>query len=184
MFPYNTNAFESIEMTFKITSNTGYIFSDSGSSEHPNVRWKFYSNGNNNEVKYTVPTEGNETHTMGSQQLGPFSDYYNIKRHIRFDGAPMRVYDCDTSTYLGETCCDDRIGGKVFTWGFDAQAGQQYADTVSNYLYEVTLYSDNDGTTPLAHYIPAKLGNSIGLYDTISDTFISGQGTLGYEYNS
>lgn len=173
-------------MTFKITSNTGYVFSDSGSSEHPNVRWKFYSNGNNNEVKYTVPTEGYESHSLTSQQLGPFSDYYNIKRHIRFDGAPMRAYDCDTSTYLGVTCCDDRIGGKVFFWGFDAYpaSGQEYADTVSNYLYEVTLYSDNDGTTPLAHYIPAKFGDSIGLYDTISSTFISGYGTLGYEYNS
>ena len=55
------------------------------------------------------------------------------------------------------------------------------SSTDYGYLYDLVLYSDNEGQNAIAHYIPYIQNDTVGMYDKINDVFVPATGTIGAE---
>lgn len=102
---------------------------------------------------------------------------------MRFDGAPMRIYDYDnerylyTGSYTRPTTATDIITFGGFNNGTSGTPNY-------GYLYDLVFYSDNNGQNAIAHYIPYIQNETVGMYDTINDVFVPATGTIGAESGS
>ena len=172
-FPQNSTQVASVEVDFKLTSDDGNYIIGSGTSDSNDWRLIFvrtYMTG----VFYDCGSG------RAISQLGNFSEYYNIRRRLRLDGNPMRVYDCDTETYLYTGSTTRPTGCGIYWGGYSEMDGWDDSNGLG-YVYNIIFYSDN-GETAIANYIPYVQNNVAGLYDTMSNTFVAPtQGTINAE---
>ena len=167
IFPYTSSDVKSIEATIKVTNNNG-AGCLIGISENDDNDWRIFGAGN--KLYYDC----------GSGRWED-SNYFNTKIHFRFDGDQMRVYNYDTQSYV-YTGSTTRPTGKNISYGYNDSSHSATSDYCVIYD-DLVFYSDNDGTTAIAHYIPVLDSNNVAcLYDTISETYLYPTGgTLGYE---
>ena len=172
-FPYNTSEVASIEATFmvKFTDADGFLI---GSGNNDSNDWRVFCSNWQSSFYYDC---GNARYSSN----GSISLFYNIKRHLRFDGAPMRLYDYDSQTYLhtgGSTRPSNSLNIYIGYSDFNRAATEAWGN-----FYDIVLYSDN-GETAIAHYIPYVQNGVAGLYDTMNNTFLAPTGVMGAEYDS
>lgn len=171
-FNENTSQVVSIEATFKMM---GYTNGDSfliGSGITDSNDWRVFQNGT---------TGNNFYYDCGNGRYnGSIDGIYNTIRHMRFDGAPMRIYDYDNERYLYTGSYTRPVSTtNIITFG-GYNNGTSGAPNYG-YLYDIVFYSDNDGQNVVAHYVPKIQNDTVGMYDTINNVFVPATGTIGAE---
>lgn len=174
-FNENTSQVTSIEATFKMmgaTSGDSFLI---GSGTSDNADWRVFQTGATGSSFY---------YDCGSGRYnGSMSGIYDTIRHMRFDGAPMRIYDYDNEQYL-YTGSYIRPSSTTNIITFGGQNNGTIGRPNYGYLYDIVFYSDNNGQNAVAHYIPYIQNETVGMYDTINDVFVPATGTMGAENGS
>lgn len=163
-FPQTSTNVASIEIDASINSATwnGDITIGALTSNDSND-WRFFN------------VEGILLYDCGNDRTSVSVSTPSVRIHYRLDGNPMRLYDYDTQSYL-------YTGMKVRPTGYSISFGQSRTGTSGspNYalMYNIKFYSDN-GETVIANYIPYIQNNTIGMFDTLNEVFVSATGTMG-----
>lgn len=163
VFPQYIRNISSFSATLKFTQYGGDVFlGSSGISDQNDWRTFYWSS----RMFYDCGSGRIDTNQVG------LNNTYNLL----FSGNPMKLTNLTTGTviYTGNTTRPSS-GDYNFYFGSRSDYG---------YLYDLVLYSDNDGQTPIAHYVPKVQNNVIGMYDTINEVFVAATGTLGAEYST
>ena len=171
-FPQYIRNISSFSATFKFIQSGGGIFLGSnGGSDSKDWRTFFH--------------QGEIYYDCGSGRTQNNQIKINNTYNLLFSGNPMKLTNITTGAviYTGSTTRPSS-GDYNFCFGGVNEYGIDGGSTDYGYLYDLVLYSDNEGQNAIAHYIPKIQNDTVGMYDTINDVFVAAIGTLGAESGS
>lgn len=171
-FPQYIRNISSFSAIFKSTQSGGGVFLGSnGSSDSNDWRMFFY--------------QGEIYYDCGSGRTNNNQIKINNTYNLLFSGSPMKLTNITTGAviYTGSTTRPSS-GDYNFCFGGADEYGGGGSSTDYGYLYDLVLYSDNEGQNAIAHYIPYIQNDTVGMYDKINNVFVPATGTIGAESGS
>lgn len=172
-FPQYIRNMSSFSATFKFIQSGGGVFLGSNGSGDSNDWRTFFHQG---EIYYDC----------GSGRINTGQIKINNTYNLLFSGNPMKLSNITTGAVI-YTGSDTRPSSGDYNFYFgavDKYGSGAGHSTDYGYLYDLVLYSDNEGKNVIAHYIPYIQNDTIGMYDKINDVFVPANGTLGAESGS
>lgn len=122
--------------------------------------------------------------SSGAKTLPNLSIGVKHNLDMRISGGKYYV-DVDADNYTGNFTFSDTNDKQLFI--YSASGGESVA-TYSAYCLRIYSFAILSGDTLLANYIPCKIGNKIGLFDTVTKTLKENAGidafTAGPEYGT
>lgn len=173
-FPQYIRNMSSFSAKFKFIQSGGGVFLGSnGVSDSDDWRTFFH--------------QGEIYYDCGSGRTNNNQITINNTYNLLFSGNPMKITNITTGAviYTGSTTRPSS-GDYNFCFGSADEYGSDGSSTSKDYgyLYDLVFYSDNEGQTAIAHYIPYIQNGTVGMYDKINDVFVAANGTIGTESRS
>ena len=172
-FPQYIRNISSFSATFKFIQSGGGVFLGSNGSGDSNDWRTFFHQG---EIYYDC----------GSDRTNNSQIKINNTYNLLFSGNPMKLTNITTGAviYTGRTTRPSS-GDYNFCFGAVDEYGSGAGHSTDyGYLYDLVLYSDNEGQNAIAHYIPYIQNDTVGMYDKINEVFVAATGAIGAESGS